>query len=172
MAATTSIPIPLSSLKRALNDITNGTSETTFSPDVSCTRAQIVTFLWRATGRPEPTIMKNPFLDVDEGMYYTKAVYWASENGITLGTDATHFSPDITVSRGQGVTFLYRFAGERTDTDNPFKDISEDAYYFDAVQWAVANDVTTGKTAELFAPGDDCTRAQIITFLYRALGRK
>lgn len=154
------------------NAITNGTSKTTFSPDASCTRAQIVTFLWRAAGRPEPTIMKNPFLDVAEGMYYTKAVQWASENGITLGTDTTHFSPDITVSRGQGVTFLYRFAGKKTDTGNPFKDISEDAYYFDAVQWAVANDVTTGKTAELFAPGDDCTRAQIITFLYRALGQK
>ncbi|MBQ3404304.1 MAG: S-layer homology domain-containing protein [Oscillospiraceae bacterium] len=154
------------------SDITKGTDATHFSPDASCTRAQMVTFLWRAAGQPEPGISENPFVDVAEGMYYTDAVLWASENGITKGTDAAHFSPDATVNRGQSVTFLYRFAGESTDAENPFSDVAEDAWYYDAVLWASANDVTTGKTAELFAPEDDCTRAQIVTFLYRALGQE
>ena len=149
--------------------VTNGTDADRFSPGASCTRGQMVTFLWRAAGSPEPTAGEDPFTDVEPGAYYEKAVLWAVERGITEGTDETHFSPEETVSRCQSVTFLYRLAGEETDASNPFADVKEDAFCYDSVRWAAARGVTTGKTADRFAPADDCTRAQIVTFLYRAL---
>jgi len=150
------------------NDITNGTSPATFSPDDNCTRAQMVTFLWRAKGCPEPAAVNNPFTDVKADAYYYKAVLWAAEKGITTGTGKTTFSPDDTVSRAQSVTFLWRTEGsESVASDNPFTDVDANAYYAKAVDWAVKNGVTTGKTATSFAPEDPCTRAQIVTFLYR-----
>ena len=153
------------------SSVTAGTGDGLFSPEASCTRGQTVTFLWRAAGSPEPERGENPFTDVESGAYYEKAILWAVERGITEGTDGTHFSPEETVSRCQSVTFLYRLAGEETGAPNPFADVKEDAFCFDSVRWAAANGVTTGKTADRFAPADDCTRAQIVTFLYRALGQ-
>lgn len=150
--------------------ITDGTDETHFSPDNSCTRAQMVTFLWRAAGQPEPASNENPFTDVPADAYYAKAVLWAVEKSITDGATDTTFAPDGTVSRAQSVTFLYRFCGEKADGDNPFTDVAEGAYYYDAVLWAASNGVTTGKTDDTFAPNDDCVRGQIVTFLYRAMG--
>ncbi len=150
-------------------DITRGTSDAHFSPDASCTRAQTVTFLWRAAGAPEPSGTENPFTDVVRDDYYYNAVLWAVEQGITEGTDGTRFSPEETVTRCQSVTFLYRLLGEEIDAPNPFADVKEGAFCYDAVRWAAEEGVTTGKTAERFAPADDCTRAQIVTFLYRAL---
>ncbi len=151
--------------------ITNGITETTFGPDNSCTRAQMVTFLWRANGSPEPESASNPFTDIDSSSYYYKAVLWAVEKGITNGTTPTTFSPVQTVNRGQTVTFLYRNAGSPAVTgSNPFTDVAGGMYYEDAVKWAVEKEITTGKTAASFAPNDDCTRAQIVTFLFRNLG--
>ena len=153
------------------NGITAGTSATTFSPDNACTRGQMVTFLWRAAGEPTPTTTatENPFTDVIEGQYYFNAVLWAVENGITNGLDATTFGPNATVNRGQTVTFLYRAAGEPFAAgENPFTDVVADSYYYDAVLWAVANEVTTGMSETSFAPNASCTRGQIVTFLYRA----
>ena len=152
------------------NDITNGTSATTFSPNAGCTRGQIVTFLWRAAGCPEPKSSVNPFTDVEEGAYYSKAVLWAVENGITDGTgDGTTFSPDLTCTRDQTVTFLWRAAGKPAVTaDKSFADVSADAWYATAVAWAVENGITDGTgDGTTFSPADDCTRAQIVTFLYR-----
>ena len=150
--------------------VTTGVDETHFAPEKDCTRAQMVTFLWRANGEPEPTITKNPFTDVKSGDYFYKAVLWAVEKGITKGTTATTFSPNATVTRAQTVTFLWRMAGEpAVNVKNPFTDVKADQYYTDAVLWAVKNEVTTGKTATVFAPDDPCTRAQIVTFLYRDL---
>lgn len=151
----------------AKENITSGTSDTTFGSNESCTRAQTVTFLWRAAGSPEPTISENPFTDVNEGDYFYKAVLWAYENGITLGTDDDKFSPNDTVTRGQTVTFLYRLAGEKTDGENPFADVSEGDYYYDSVLWAYQNEITGGTTGTTFSPDDNCLRAQIVTFLYR-----
>ncbi len=152
-------------------EITNGTSESTFSPNESCTRAQIVTFLWRAYGCMEPTATENPFTDVDSDAYYYKAVLWAVENGITTGMSATEFAPDATCTRGQAVTFLYRAAGTPTVTasENPFTDVTETDYFYHAVLWAAENGITNGVSATEFAPDDHCSRAQIVTFLYRAL---
>ena len=152
--------------------ITDGVDGTHFAPDVSCTRAQMVTFLWRAAGQPEPSGTDHPFVDVAEDAYYAKAVLWAAEQGITDGVDASRFAPDAAVDRAQSVTFLYRLLGEKTDGANPFSDVSEDAYYADAVHWACATGVTDGRTDDTFAPEDDCTRAQIVTFLYRAMGQE
>ena len=150
--------------------ITTGTSATTFSPDANCTRAQMVTFLWRAAGSPEPTSANNPFVDVSSDAYYYKAVLWAAEKGITTGTSDTTFSPDDTVNRAQSVTFLWRMEGSPTATaTNPFGDLEDGAYYVGAVLWAVQDQVTTGKTTTSFAPKDACIRAQIVTFLYRDL---
>jgi hypothetical protein len=150
--------------------ITKGTSDSTFSPDDSCTRAQMVTFLWRAKGCPEPASMNNPFTDVKEDAYYAKAVLWAAEQKITTGTGDSTFSPDATVNRAQSVTFLWRMEGsEVVAADNPFTDVVSDAYYAKAVLWAVKNGVTTGKSNTSFAPDDPCTRGQIVTFLYRDL---
>lgn len=149
------------------NDVTSGTSATTFSPDASCTRAQMVTFLWRANGSPR-TASANPFTDVQAGAYYYDAVLWAVEKGITSGTSATTFSPDMTVTRGQTVTFLHRANGSPAASgSNPFTDVAADAYYTAAVQWAVAEGVTSGTGANTFSPDAPCTRAQIVTFLYR-----
>lgn len=149
--------------------ITAGTSATTFSPSASCTRAQAVTFLWRAMGQPEPVSSENPFTDVQTGAYYYKAVLWAMENGITSGTSASTFSPNDPCTRGQIVTFLHRVEKEQAPatTDNPFRDVAADAYYCDAVLWAAEWGITSGTSANTFSPNDPCTRGQIVTFLYR-----
>ena len=154
----------------AANNVTNGTSETTFSPNVGCTRAQVVTFLWRAAGQPEPTEGTNPFTDVKEGTYYYKAVLWAVEKGITNGTSETTFDPDETCTRGQIVTFLWRREGKPAPTgaNNPFADVKPSAYFGSAVLWAVEKGITNGTSETTFEPNEDCTRAQVVTFLWRA----
>ena len=128
----------------------------------------MVTFLWRAAGCPAPTTEENPFADVPGDAYYTDAVLWAYQAGITNGTDSTHFSPDMTVTRGQAVTLLCRMMNGSAEGGNPFLDVADDAYYSDAVRWAAANGVTNGISETRFAPDAVCTRAQIVTFLYRA----
>ena len=139
-------------------------------PDAACTRAQIVTFLWRAAGSPAPKSTAMPFTDVAADSYYERAVLWAVENGITKGTSDTTFSPNATCSRAQIVTFLWRSQkSPAAGSVNPFPDVSADAYYADAVLWAVKESVTSGTTATTFSPNADCTRAQIVTFIYRAL---
>lgn len=148
--------------------ITNGTGPDSFSPDATCTRGQVVTFLWRAAGEPAPKNTRNPFKDVSEDSYYYKAVLWAIEKGITNGTGATTFSPEVGCTRGQVVTFLYRANGEpKVTATNPFTDVSTGQYYFDAVLWAVKNEITNGTSATTFSPNATCTRGQIVTFLYR-----
>ena len=152
-----------------LNDVTGGTAEDTFSPDQNCTRAQMVTFLWRASGMPEPSAAENPFTDVTEKDYCYKAVQWAVEKQITSGTSETTFSPEDFCTRGQSVTFLHRF-GQMPVPEalpNPFRDVAEDAYYYNAVQWAVQADITNGTSEDTFSPEEHCTRAQIVTLLYR-----
>ena len=152
------------------NGITNGTDETHFSPDVPCTRAQMVTFLWRAAGEPEPTGTEMPFTDVAKGSYYEKAVLWAVEQGITKGVSETEFAPNDTVTRAQTVTFLYRFAKASVTAKAYFADVALDAWYAEAVTWAAENDITKGTSDTTFSPDDDCVRAQIVTFLYRYMG--
>lgn len=148
--------------------ITTGTSATTFSPNASCTRAQIVTFLWRASGSPEPKTASNPFTDVAANAYYCKAVLWAVENGITTGTSATTFSPDSPCTRAQGVTFLWRANGSKAaSAAASFTDVASDAYYAPAVAWAAEQNVTGGVGNGLFSPDTTCTRAQIVSMLYR-----
>ena len=148
--------------------ITTGTSATTFSPNASCTRAQIVTFLWRASGSPEPKTASNPFTDVAANAYYCKAVLWAVENGITTGTSATTFSPDAPCTRAQGVTFLWRANGSKAaSAAASFTDVASDAYYAPAVAWAAEQNVTGGVGNGLFSPDTTCTRAQIVSMLYR-----
>ena len=150
------------------NGITQGTDDTHFSPDGICTRAQAVTFLWRAAGSPEPKTNTMPFTDVNAGSYYYDAVLWAVENGITKGTSDTTFSPNMTCSRAQIVTFLWRSEkSPAAGTANPFADVKSTAYYAGAVLWAVENDITKGTTNTTFSPDADCTRAQIVTFLWR-----
>ena len=149
--------------------ITSGTSATTFSPNASCTRGQMVTFLWRAAGSPKVS-GTNPFSDVSADAYYYDAVLWAVKNGITSGTSATTFAPDATVTRGQTVTFLYRAAGSPAASGFSFSDVSSDAYYANAVAWAVQQNITSGTGNGQFSPDADCTRAQIVTFLYRFMG--
>ncbi|MGM9623879.1 MAG: leucine-rich repeat domain-containing protein [Butyricicoccus porcorum] len=149
--------------------ITSGTTETTFSPDASCTRAQMLTFMWRAAGSPKAS-GSNPFTDVSADAYYYDAVLWAVENGITSGISATTFAPDATVTRDQTVTFLYRMAGSPAANGSSFSDVSSDAYYADAVAWAVQQNITSGTGDNQFSPNADCTRAQIVTFLYRYMG--
>ena len=154
-----------------LNGVTKGTSETTFSPDASCTRAQAVTFLWRAAGSPAPKSSAMPFTDVDADAYYHDAVLWAVEQDITNGTSDTTFSPNATCTRAQIVTFLWRSqVSPAAGAVNPFADVADNAYYAEAVKWAVLEGVTSGTTATTFSPNDSCTRAQIVTFLYRCLG--
>ena len=147
--------------------ITNGLSDTMFGPYESCTRAQIVTFLWRAAGSPEPKTASS-FTDVPVSAYYAKAVAWAVENGITNGMTATMFAPDATCTRGQSVTFLYRALKGTASGSANFTDVKSDAFYADAINWAVANNVTNGTSNTTFSPNADCTRAEIVTFLYRA----
>lgn len=155
------------------NGITTGTSDTTFSPNVTCTRAQAVTFLWRAAGSPEPKSNVMPFEDVAAEAYYYKAVLWAVENGITNGTSATTFGPNADCTRAQIVTFLWRSQKSPAITAvNPFADVAAEAYYYDAVLWAVDEKITNGTSETTFSPDADCTRAQIVTFLYRCLGDK
>jgi len=156
------------------NDITTGTTDTTFSPDMICTRAQAVTFMWRAAGSPEPVNKEMIFTDVPENAYYYDAVLWAVEMGITTGTnDGTTFSPDMNCSRGQIVTMLWRANGEAAaNAVNKFVDVAEGAYYYDAVLWAVANGITNGTSETTFSPDVDCTRAQIVTFMYRCTDNK
>ena len=150
--------------------ITTGTDATHFSPDGICTRAQAVTFLWRAAGSPAAKSAVMPFADVKVGSYYYDAVLWAVENGITKGTSETMFSPDATCSRAQIVTFLWRSQkSPAAGTANPFTDVKASAYYADAVLWAVKEDVTKGTTNTTFSPDANCTRAQIVTFIWRAL---
>ncbi len=153
--------------------ITNGTSAEYFSPEGNCTRGQIVTFLWRAAGQPEPESAGNPFRDVEDGAYYYKAVLWAVEKGITTGTGKDTFSPDAACTRAQVVTFLYRYEGNPkvTGAVNPFRDVPAGIWYTDAVLWAVNHDpqITNGTSKNTFSPEAACTRGQIVTFLYRAV---
>ena len=154
----------------AANGITTGTSATTFEPESVCTRGQIVTFLWRAAGCPEPASSVMSFDDVKAGDFYYDAVLWAAEKGITTGTSATTFDPDAFCTRGQIVTMLNRYlGGKAASTKNPFDDVTEGAFYYDAVLWAAEMEITTGTSATTFEPDATCTRGQIVTFLYRAL---
>ena len=152
------------------NGITAGITPTTFAPDDKCTRGQVVTFLWRAAGKPEPTATSHPFKDVNAKAYYYKAMLWAVEKGITAGMTADTFAPDSFCTRGQVVTFLWRAAGkpEPTSTSHPFRDVSAKAYYYKAMLWAVEKGITAGMTATTFAPDNNCNRGQVVTFLYRA----
>ena len=152
-------------------DVTKGTGTVTFSPEAICTRAQVVTFLWRANGCPEPESTDNPFTDVQSDAYYYKAVLWAVEKNITTGTSPTTFSPDAGCTRGQVVTFQWRAKGqpEPERSDSPFADVLVDTYYGKAVLWAVEKDITKGTASDRFSPDATCTRAQIVTFLYRDL---
>ena len=151
----------------AANGITNGVGNGLFGVDAPCTRAQAVTFLWRAAGSPAPEISAMPFTDVPVGSYYYDAVLWAVENGIAKGTSETMFGPDASCTRAQIVTFLYRAFGTPTGGDAAFADTTPNAYYAEAVRWAVATGVTTGTSNTTFSPNADCTRAQIVTFLWR-----
>ena len=151
----------------AKNGITGGIGNGLFGPNQPCTRAQIVTFLWRAAGSPEPKAMSS-FADVSTDAYYAKAVAWAVENGITTGTGDGKFSPDATCTRAQSVTFLFRAIGKLVDSKAEFSDVLTDSYYANAVAWAVENGVTNGIGDGLFGPDNSCTRAQIVTFLFRA----
>ena len=148
--------------------ITGGIGNGLFGPNQPCTRAQIVTFLWRAAGSPAPMLNKNPFTDVHTSDYYYDAVLWAVQNGITNGTSAKTFSPDATVTRAQVVTFLWRANDQPAAGNSGFLDVSSNAYYARAVDWAFANGITTGVDYGAFGPDTACTRAQIVTFLYRA----
>ncbi len=149
--------------------VTNGLDATHFGPNATCTRGQIVTFLWRALGEPAPKSTANPFVDVKESDYYYKAVLWAYENGVTTGTDETHFAPNAFCKREHAVAFLYRAAGnpEYSNKTNPFVDVTSSAYYYDAVLWAVEKNITKGMDATHFGPSSACQRSQIVTFLYR-----
>lgn len=152
------------------NAITTGVSQTQFAPDAACTRAQVVTFLYRAFGEPEISDRENPFTDVSENAYYYDAVLWAVENGITKGMSETSFAPNEVCSRAQVVTFLFRACkGAAAASANPFADVAEKAYYYDAVLWAVEQNITKGTSSDRFSPDLQCTRGQIVTFLYRAL---
>lgn len=150
------------------NNITEGSGKDTFSPDVICTRTQMVTFLWRVAGSPEPKITKCDFRDVDNSAYYYKAVLWAVEKGVTVGTSDTTFSPNENVTRGQTVAFLYREAGSPFETgEDVFNDVNSNDYYFKAVSWATKNGITVGTGNGKFEPDMDCNRAQIVAMLYR-----
>ena len=154
-----------------VNEVTNGTDATHFSPNAGCTRAQVATFLWRAAGEPAPTNEETPFTDVAPGQYYTTAVAWAVEQGITKGTSDTTFTPNRTCSRAEIVTFLWRANGEpkANNTYNPFSDVPTGTFYTNAVLWAVEKSVTNGTTPTTFSPTKICSRSEIVTFLYRAM---
>lgn len=149
------------------NNITTGTSANKFSPSGNCTRGQMVTFLWRAAGKPEPTITECPFADVDPAQFYYTAVLWAYENGITTGTTDTTFDPNGKVTRGQAVTFIWRLEGQPAAAGHGFKDVAAGKYYADAVNWAAGVGITTGTSATTFGPETPCKREHIVTFLYR-----
>ena len=154
------------------NNVTSGVSATSFVPNASCTRGQMVTFLWRAAGSPEPKSTTTAFTDVKSGAYYEKAVAWAVENNVTTGTSSTTFSPDASVTRAQAVTFQWRAnASPAAASASSFTDVAASAYYASAVNWAVENNVTNGTSTATFSPNADCTRAQIVTFLYRAMAK-
>ena len=151
------------------NGITSGTSETTFGPGNPCNRAQVVTFLWSAAGRPQPRNTTNPFVDVPAGAWFETPVLWAVENGITSGTDATHFSPGVSCNRATVVTFLWSAAGKPAATgENPFTDVPAGAWYEAPVLWARSNGITSGISSTLFGAASICNRAQVVTFLYAA----
>lgn len=151
------------------NNITTGVTKTTFGPDQSCTRAQVVTFLWRMADCPEPEGSDNPFVDVSEDAYYYKPVLWAVENGITQGMTATSFAPDGTCTRAQFVTFLWRYLDKPVSGgDNPFTDVASTSYYYQPVLWAAEAGVTQGYGGGIFAPDDTCIRGQVVTFIYRS----
>ena len=151
-------------------EITTGVDDTHFVPDGICTRAQAVTFIWRAAGSPQPQTDTTPFQDIHPDDYFYEAVLWATEKGITIGTSETTFSPERDCSRAHIVTMLWRDQGKpMAETVIPFEDVDQEAYYAHAVQWAVKNDITTGTAETTFSPDDACTRAHIVTFLYRAL---
>ena len=149
--------------------ITSGTGENTFSPESSCTRAQAVAFLWRMVASPEPAAIDMPFADVKEDSFFYKPVKWAVGSRIAGGTGANIFSPDNSCTRAQAVTFLWRTAGQPKPNgkNNPFTDIEAGSYYYDAVLWAVENGIADGTDSTTFSPDDSCTRAQIVTLLYR-----
>lgn len=151
------------------NGITTGKTDTTFAPNEVCTRGQVVTFLWRAFGSPDPTNTDTPFTDLLEGYYYVDAVQWAVENAFTTGKTDTTFAPDNVCTRAEVVTFLWRAMGspEPVSSTTTFTDLQEGYYYLDAVQWAVENGITTGTSDTTFSPDKECTRAQVVTFLYR-----
>ena len=150
--------------------VTTGATETAFNPGGDCLRAHVVTFLWRAAGAPAPAVTENPFVDVEPGSFFEKAVLWAVEEGITTGTDANHFSPGLTCNRATVVTFLYRAFGEPAveSSGNPFQDVPNDGWYTAPILWAVEQNITNGVSADSFAPDQNCSRAQIVTFLFRA----
>ena len=149
--------------------ITSGTSATTFSPDISCTRSQMVTFLWRSVGSPNAPYAVSPFEDVSSDAYYYEAVIWAAEQGITSGISTTTFSPEATVTRAQAITFIFRSMGTPAPAQSaPFSDVSADAYYASAVSWAAEQGVTGGTSADTFSPDSACTRGQIVTFIFRS----
>ncbi len=153
-------------------EVTNGTSKTTFSPGKDCTRAEIVTFLWRAKGQPEPTTTVNPFTDVKASSFAYKAILWAVEEGITTGTGKNTFNPNGVCTRGEAVTFLWRAAKKPAASGSvAFTDVSTGAFYSNAVKWAVEEKITTGVTSTTFAPKKNCTRGDIVTFLWRNLGK-
>ena len=150
--------------------ITNGVSATDFGSLTNCNRAQVVTFLWRAAGQPEPESMNNPFVDVEPGSFYEKPVLWAVEKGITNGTDATHFGPNGECNRASVVTFLWRAAGKPAPSNKnlPFVDVPENSWYAEPVLWALEKGITNGTDATHFGSNSTCIRAQVVTFLYRA----
>ena len=151
------------------NQITNGTSADHFTPAAICNRAQVVTFLWRASGCPEPTISENPFVDVAEDTFFCKAVLWALENGITNGVDDTHFDPGDACNRAQVITFLWRAKGcPAAANAADFTDLTPGAFYVEAVSWAAENGITTGLGDGSFGAANPCNRAEIVTFLYRS----
>ena len=156
------------------NNITAGTTMSTFSPANGCTRAQNAAFLWRAAGCPEPKGTKLPFTDVPAGSWFEKAVCWAYEQGITAGTTKTTFSPDTTCTRGQVVTFLWRMHGspEPNSTKSPFTDIKNSDYFYKASLWAQEQGITAGTSKTAFSPNMTCTRGQIVTFLYRDMAEE
>jgi len=148
--------------------VASGIDRTHFMPEQTCTRGQVVTFLWRAKGCPAPESAQCPFLDVTPKRYYYDAVLWAAEQGITAGVDATHFNPEGVVTRGQLVTFLWRAGGcPAVSGRNPFVDVTQDRFYYDAVLWAAARGITLGIDATHFMPNRSCTRGQVATFLFR-----
>ena len=151
------------------NGITGGTDANHFGPAGVCNRAQVVTFLWSAAGKPAPTLTENPFVDIPDESWYTDAVLWAYENGITAGADDTHFNPGGVCNRAQVVTFLYSYAGKSAvSAENPFTDVPAGAWFEPPVLWALENGITSGTSATTFGPGAQCLRAQVVTFLYKA----